>query len=152
MKFNIYNLESFKNEAGGKIKLVKDMIDEEGKNIYKNISGYEDSPNYVIYDAGEKITGLKEHVISVNRIFPGKINKEYRMTTGHSHPKEEVYMFLRGRGVLVLKEGMKTYKRYHNMFRGDSMTIPYGVWHRVINTGTRPLEILCIFESYEGRG
>jgi len=38
------------------------------------------------------------------------------------------------------------------MNQGDSMTIPPDVWHKVINTGDESLEVLCFFETYEGRG
>jgi len=72
------------------------MIDKEGNNIYENIFGCEDEKNYILYDVGNNITGLKRHVISVTELLPGKINEEYKMTTGHSHPQEEIYMFLKG--------------------------------------------------------
>jgi len=44
--------------------------------------------------------------------------------------------------------GNKNFK----MNEGDAMTIPCNVFHRVINKGSIPLEVLCIFETYEGRG
>jgi len=144
--FNIFDLGSIKKPADKRIKFVKDMVDKDGNNIYKNISGCENEENYVLYDISERVTGLKRHVISVTSIFSGKVNEEYKMTTGHAHPQEEIYMFMKGRGKLVLDSDE------WDMEEGDSMTIPSNVWHRVVNTGLKPLEVLCMFEKYSGRG
>ncbi len=145
-KFNIFDLREFEKKANKRIKLVKDMVDKEGDNIYLNISGYENDENYVLYDLGEKVTGLKKSILSVTELFPGKVNEEYKMTTGHKHPEEEIYIFVTGEGDLLLNED-----RYE-MKEGDVMTIPANVWHRVVNNGNGPLEVLCMFEGYEGRG
>jgi len=150
MRFNIFDLETVKEQADERIKLVKDMLNKEGNNIYQDISGYEEEINYALYDVGEKATGLKRHIVSVTKIFPGEINGEYKMTTGHAHPQEEVYMFMKGEGKLIL--GDRDVKKEEHMFEGDSITIPSNVWHRVVNISKEVLEVLCFFESYKGRG
>ena len=149
--FNFFKLKSLKKVSNKKEKTVSQMLNKDGKNIYKDIYGKGDEPNYVLYDCGEKVTGLKKHVISVTELFPGKVNHEYKMTTGHAHPEEEIYMFLKGKGKLVLK-GDDFVEEFIYMSEGDCATIPANVWHRVMNTGSEKLEVLCFFEHYEGRG
>ncbi len=148
-RFNLNDLDELKNRANKKIKKVKEMLDECEKNIYKNISGHEDEINYFLYDCGEKVTGLVRHIISLTELFPGKVNGEYKMTTGHFHLEEELYIFL-GKGKLILRHNGK--EENYDMLKGDSITIPLGVWHRVVNTQEENLNVFCMFEKYEGRG
>lgn len=151
MKFNLFQLEQLKKQANQRKKKVSEMLGENRKNIYKNLSGHEDELNYTLYDLGERITGLKRYVISLTELCCGKVNGEYKMTTGHSHLQEEIYIFLKGKGRLILKYGDRK-KEDYEIAEGDCKTIPSNTWHRVVNTGNKNLEVLCIFETYEGRG
>lgn len=156
MKINLHQLMELRtkaiSEGGCRIKLVGEMLDDEGRNIYKNILGHQIERNYILYDLSKKSTGLERHIISLTEISPGKVNGEGKMTTGHTHPQEEVYIFLGGKGELILRnqKGKLLLDQYERQVsEGDLVTIPSNVWHRVFNTGDEPLEFLCIFENYE---
>jgi len=149
-QFNFDTLKEIMKHANFKEKKVKDMMDSCGKNIYSNIQGHEEEINYKLYDLGTHVTGLKRHVISVTELFPGTVNGEPKMTTGHSHESEEIYFFKDGEGKMVLKYGNGI--KEIDVREGMCVTIPPNVWHRVINTGKDILRVLCIFEKYEGRG
>ncbi len=135
MKFNI---NKFK---GRTLKLkVKDAV-KKGKNIYKNIKGYENDINEIIIDLPIKKTGFKKLMVSMNYIYPGKVNFEFKMTRGHKHNAEEVYIFLKGRGRIIID------KKKINVKKGDLVTIPINKYHRVVNTGRGKLVFLTIFEK-----
>lgn len=81
-----------------------------------------------------------EHlVLSTTRLHPGK------ETRGHKHPgqEEEVYICLEGTGKLQLGEDTSAFSK------GDLVTIPVGVFHKVVNDSLEDLVFLCIFEKYE---
>jgi glucose-6-phosphate isomerase len=138
MKFNI-------NRFKGNITIfkVKDAI-REGKNIYKNIKGHENEINEILIDLPDKKTGFKEHIVCMNMLFPGKINDEFKMTRGHFHNVEEVYIVLKGKGNFILKDKKTSIRK------GDLITIPKNVWHRTVNTGKEKLIFLTIFKKHEG--
>ena len=69
-------------------------------------------------------------------------------TTGHKHPgQEEVYIFMKGEGKMVV--GTNTY----NVKAGDIVLIPDGDFHKVWNTssyeisGYGDLEFICVFDG-----
>lgn len=64
-------------------------------------------------------------------------------TTGHSHIEEEIYIFIKGKGMIELDDNNMDCKE------GDIFTIPSGVFHKVYNMGKRDLKFLCVFERYE---
>jgi len=126
-------------------KKVKDMVSR-GKNIYKNPKGHEKELNYEVCDLLSKKTGLKNLVVSLTILYPGKVGTEFKMTTGHSHPKEEVYFFLDGDGQIILN------RRKFKVRKNDLITVPRGVWHRVINNKKKKIIFLSVFEKYGKRG
>lgn len=119
---------------------VKDST-VKGKNIYKNIKGFENNINYILTDLPKKKSGLKKLMICVCTIYPGKVNKEFRMTRGHRHKVEEIYIFLEGRGHLLIG------KKKTSVKKGDIVTIPANKWHRAVNTGRSKLVFLNVFEK-----
>lgn len=147
MKFKIEDICNRENSIV-KIKGVEQMTDKEGKNIYKNVRGHEREVNYSICDLKPELSRLENLTVSVTLLESGKVNAEYKMTTGHSHEQEEVYYFLSGEGRLVYNgQG-----NYHEVKEGILITIPKNTWHRVVNTGDKTLKFLCIFEKQPGRG
>ena len=138
MKFNI-------NRFKGNVTIfkVKDAI-KEGKNIYKNIKGHENEVNEILIDIPDKKTGFKDHIVCMNILYPGKVNSEFKMTRGHFHNVEEVYIVLKGKGNFILKNKKFSIKK------GDLITIPKNVWHRTVNIGKEKLMFLTIFEKHEG--
>ena len=135
------NLKNFK---GNKVVMkVKDAI-KNGKNIYKNIKGHENEINEILTDLPQEKTGFEEHIICMNTLYPGKINGEFKMTRGHSHDVEEVYIVLKGNGYFIFSNKKIPLKK------GDLITIPKNIWHRTVNTGKEKLIFLTIFQKHEG--
>jgi len=133
-----FNLNKFK---GKNLKLkVKDAV-KDGKNIYKNIKGCENDINQFLIDLPIKKTGLKRLMICMNYIYPKKVNSEFKMTRGHKHNAEEVYIFLKGKGKIIVG------KKKISVKKGDLITVPINKYHRVINTGKTKLTFLTIFEK-----
>jgi glucose-6-phosphate isomerase len=135
MKFNI-------NRFKGKTRVlkVKNAI-VKGKNIYKNIKGHENEINEVLVDSSN--TGLENIIVCMNTLYPGKVNDEFKMTRGHSHDADEVYLVLKGSGHIIVDNKKTSIKR------GDLITIPKNVWHRTVNTGKEKLVFLTVFEKHE---
>jgi oxalate decarboxylase/phosphoglucose isomerase-like protein (cupin superfamily) len=136
MKFNINKIK-----GSAKTIKVKDAV-VKGKNVYKNIKGHENEINEVLVDFSK--TGLKDIIPCMNTLYPGKVNSEFKMTRGHSHNAEEVYLVLSGKGYIIIN------KKKIPIKKGDLITIPRNVWHRTVNTGKEKLVFLTIFEKYEG--
>ncbi len=125
-----FNLNKFKGKKT--VFKVKDMI-KEGKNIYKNIKGYENEINDILIDLPDKKTGFQEHTVCMNTLYPGKVNGEFKMMRGHSHNVEEVYIVLSGNGYIIMnREKIKIKKE-------NLVTVPKNIWHRTVNTGNTDL-------------
>ena len=135
MKINIHDFKGKKV-----IMKVKDAI-KEGKNIYKNIKGHENDINEVLADLPS--TGLKDTIVCMNILYQGKVNGEFKMTRGHKHDVDEVYLVLKGKGYIIL--GKKIIK----IKEGDLITIPDNMYHRTVNTCKEKLVFLTIFEKHE---
>jgi glucose-6-phosphate isomerase len=141
----LVSLRDFKKEGKGGAKKVKEMLIN-GKNIYSNIKGHENEINYELYDLPLKKAGFENLVVSLTILYPGKVGREFKMTTGHKHDKEEVYFFLDGNGLLLLD------KKKFKVKKDCIALVKKNVWHRVINTGRKKLIFLSVFEKYGGRG
>lgn len=89
----------------------------------------------------EDNTHLKTMVVSKTTLNPEK------ETTGHLHEgQEEVYFFVKGKGVL------ETHDELIQVVEGDVIVIDDGDFHKVSNTSdTVDLEFICVFpgERYE---
>lgn len=89
----------------------------------------------------EDNTHLKTMVVSKTTLKPQK------ETTGHFHEgQEEVYLFIKGKGVL------ETHDELIQVVEGDVIVIDDGDFHKVSNTSdTVDLEFICVFpgERYE---
>ena len=133
MEFNI-------DKPRGKklVMKVREAI-KEGKNIYKNVKGHENEINEVLTDFN---TELKDLNICMNILYPGKVNSEFKMTRGHFHDAEEVYLVLSGKGLIVTR-GKKI-----KIKKDELVTIPKDMWHRTVNTGKEKLVFLTVFEKH----
>ena len=99
-----------------------------------NIEGkiVKEDDRYIVKDN----TSLNNLVISTTTLHPDK------STSGHKHEgQEEVYIFIKCsfRMELDVKE--------FNVKEGDLILIEDGVFHRVHNTGTVDLYMVCVFEG-----
>jgi len=60
-------------------------------------------------------------------------------TTGHSHPDhEEIYYVLQGKGRMIVGDDEYEIKT------GDSLYVPFGLFHTTYNTGILPLQLLWV--------
>jgi oxalate decarboxylase/phosphoglucose isomerase-like protein (cupin superfamily) len=132
------NVKNFKGRT--LILKVKDAI-KEGKNIYKNVKGHENEINEFLIDLSN--TGLKRLVVCMNILYSAKVNGEFKMTRGHSHNTEEVYLVLKGKGYMFIGNDKV------NIKKGDLVTIPANRYHRTVNTGKEELVFLTIFEKHK---
>jgi glucose-6-phosphate isomerase len=80
----------------------------------------------------------------MNTLYPGKVNSEFKMTRGHLHNAEEVYLVLKGKGKMIIDNKEIQIKK------DDLITIPKNVWHRSINTGKEKLVFLTVFRKHKG--
>ena len=102
-------------------------------NIY-DIEGkiVKEDERYIVKDN----TSLNNLVVSSTLLHPDK------STGGHKHKgKEEVYMFMKGSGRMELDD-----KKF-DVKEGDLILIEDGVFHRVHNTGTVDLYMVCVFDG-----
>lgn len=106
-------------------------------NITDLFKTVKEDDRYVVKDN----THLQTMVVSKTKLKPKK------ETTGHVHfEQEEVYFFIKGKGVL------ETQDELIQVLEGDVIAIDYGDFHKVSNTSdTVDLEFICVFpgERYD---
>ncbi len=134
------NVEVLKKYGLKKVSKVKDL-----KEYYKDISGHEEEINYEIYWMHPEKTRLLKTFVGMTVLHPGKVNGEHKKTRGHSHETEEIYIFVKGRGKMILKKENEYHE--YDVEPGDIILVPSGFWHRVINTGEEELIFYTLKES-----
>ena len=136
-------MKSSINKFKGKtvVMKVKDAI-RDRKNVYKNIKGHENEINEVLTDLSD--ARMKDLTVCMNVLYPGKVNGQFKMTRGHFHNAEEVYLVLSGEGQVKIGNEKVRIKK------GDLITLHKNVWHRTVNTGKKKLVFLTIFERHQG--
>ncbi|MDR7439844.1 MAG: glucose-6-phosphate isomerase family protein [Armatimonadota bacterium] len=85
-------------------------------------------------------------------LYPGRVGREYFMTRGHFHSQREtaeVYVPLRGEGVLVLQDAEGRY-RVEVLRQGAVVYVPPGWAHRSVNTGPEPLVFFYVYPAHAG--
>ena len=113
---------------------LKDMIDKYGDNVL-----------YTVKDIFE----LENVKVSITEMEGDDVCGHSIYTRGHRHknPYPELYVWLYGRGIILLKDkyGNTEYKELDE----DSQTveIPADRWHRVMNMGDSALEFLSIYHA-----
>jgi len=110
--------------------------------------------NPLIYQVREiNIPKKSGHIIySTTIIYPGKVGKEYFMTKGHFHTREdtaEIYFCLEGEGYLLMQTKQGKVSTIH-MRPGVLGYIPPYWGHRTINTGKKEFIFLALFPGDAG--
>jgi len=85
-------------------------------------------------------------------IYPGTVGEEFHMTRGHFHSKRgtgEVYLGLRGRGLLLLRREEGPYKVLE-FGEGIVAYVPPFWGHRTVNTGKEPLVFFAAWPADAG--
>ena len=138
------NLEKEHDEVV--IRTLKDMSgkysdQEEIKAILKHY-------NPLIYKVFVKKSDDVDYGVTV--IYPGTIGKEYYMTKGHNHntPSPETYILLEGEGKLIIERGDDA--RVLDLKRNEKVVVPEDYAHRTVNTGTKQLKFLAIYDPKAG--
>ena len=81
-------------------------------------------------------TSLNGLIVSKTELHAGK------ETGGHNHSgQEEVYIFVRGSGIMKIDETM------HVVKEGDVRLIYDGAFHKVINDNNEELYFVCVFDG-----
>ena len=86
-------------------------------------------------------------------IYPGKVGSEYFMTKGHLHewrPAAEVYIGLRGRGMMLLEDERTGECRAVPLEANSTVYVPGFAAHRTVNVGDEPLVYWGILSSAAG--
>ena len=108
---------------------MKFKIDDIGGEITKQ------DDRYIVKDN----TTLKNLVVSSTKL------KRNKSTTGHSHAgQEEVYYFIEGNGMMELGE------EKFQVWPGDVVLIPDGVFHKVQALGDSGCYFVCVFDGTRG--
>ena len=103
------------------------------------------SKNKVIYETHtDKFSPIN---LTLTVVHPGTVGKEYYMTKGHIHRKKvpEFYILLEGKGKLLMQNKSKV--KVIDLKKGEIALIPVGYAHRLINTGTKKLKVLTIYDQ-----
>lgn len=106
----------------------------------------EDSPVYSV--ATSRVRRAEGEIgFAVTTIQPGLIGREFYMTRGHVHHRDdgEVYVWLSGRGGILLRDGSQT--RWVEMPIEGVVSIPPRWAHRAVNVGTAPFSFLAVFPA-----
>lgn len=86
-------------------------------------------------------------------LMPGRIGREYFMTKGHLHawrPAAEVYIGLRGRGMMLLEDERTGECRAVPLEANRTLYVPGHTAHRTVNVGDEPLVYWGILSSAAG--
>ena len=86
-------------------------------------------------------------------LMPGKVGREYFMTKGHLHawrPAAEVYIGLRGRGMMLLEDERTGECRAVPLEANSTVYVPGHTAHRTINVGDEPLVYWGVLSSAGG--
>ena len=124
-------------------RVVRKFIDMSDR--YKNPEGVKGNPLiYTVY-----IIDFDCFESGLTVIEPGTINKEYHMTKGHKHkkPTKEIYILLNGKGKLII-QGKKA--KVFNLKKDETFVLPKNAGHRLVNIGSKKLEVLTIYEKKAG--
>jgi glucose-6-phosphate isomerase len=96
-------------------------------------------------------------LFGLSRLVPGLVGDECFMTKGHYHTvlqTAEVYLGLRGRGLLLLKtppdDGRRSECVAEPIWPGRLVYVPPCWAHRSINTGDEPLVTLFVYPGEAG--
>ena len=104
-----------------------------------DIRNLDDMPPFITKDGSE----IRELLAHRNSVIRNQTLAEARLPVGastqeHFHPKaEEIYFITHGRG------RMRIDGEWHDVRPGDAIAIPPGSRHKLWNTGSETLRLLC---------
>jgi glucose-6-phosphate isomerase len=126
------------------------------KGVFTDEAAYEqalarDNPLVYTVSSMEPAQGEGQLHYGLGVLMPGKVGREYYLTKGHYHawrPAAEVYLGLRGRGLMLLEDGSGS--RLLPLEPHRVVYVPGYTAHRTINTGPERLVYLGIYPAMAG--
>lgn len=126
--------------------------------VFADASAYDerlksDDPLVYTVSAFEAAEGEGQVHCGLGIVYPGRVGNEYFMTRGHLHARREaaeLYIGLRGRGVMLMQAEDGTHERSVDLIRDSLAYVPGHVAHRTINTGNDPLVYLGVYPANAG--
>ncbi len=106
-----------------------------------------------------RVTQIEDHNgegdihYGIGILMPGKVGREYFMTKGHLHawrPAAEVYIGLRGRGMMLLEDEHTGAARAVPLEANSTVYVPGYTAHRTVNIGDEPLVYWGVLSSAAG--
>jgi len=140
----------------GAPETVRRLSDLRG--IFADRAAFEEAladDNPVIYRVRsiENANGEGDLHYGLGILMPGRIGDEFYMTRGHLHawrPAAEVYIGLRGSGVMLLEHEESGTGSALPLEAGTIVYVPGSTAHRTINTGDEPLTYIGVFPARAG--
>jgi glucose-6-phosphate isomerase len=111
--------------------------------------------NPIIYSVTsvEPAAGDGQLHYGIGMIMPGRVGDEYYLTKGHLHewrPAAEVYVGLRGKGMLLLEDINSGESRMLELVPNSAVYVPGFTVHRTVNVGAVPLVYLGVYPAAAG--
>lgn len=116
-------------------------------NVFIDLAAYENTVQagdrliYYVTNV-EPATGEGNLHYGLGVVLPGKIGEEYYLTRGHLHAMREaaeVYICLRGQGMMLLEDERTGECRAIEMTADSVVYVPGYTAHRTVNVGNEPL-------------
>lgn len=150
LNFSTGEIESFRKRAEVRLSRLRDFFfDREA--VDRILSTEEDPVIYEYFEHSQpEVEGHLNFGVTV--MYPGVVGKEYHLTRGHYHAKEntaEIYMGLIGEGIMIMQT--KDRQVVHLPIRPSSVIYVPPFWaHRTVNVGKGKLAFFYIYPSDAG--
>lgn len=128
------------------------------RGLYADHSAFEEGvarDDPVIYSVAsiEPAQGEGQLHYGLGVLYPGRVGDEYYMTKGHLHawrPAAEVYLGLRGNGVMLLESELTGESRMVPLGENQVVYVPGYTAHRTVNIGETPLVYIGVYDALAG--
>ena len=150
LNFETGEIKSFKKKSEIKLSKLRDFFfDREA--VDKILSTGKDPVIYEYFEHSQpEVEGHLNFGVTI--VHPGLIGKEYHLTRGHYHTKEnaaEIYIGLIGKGVMIMQT--KDQQVTHLPIRhGNIIYVPPFWAHRTVNVSEEDLAFLYVYPSDAG--
>ena len=143
-------IKSYKKEAQVKLSVLREFFNDR-EAVDQILSSGVDLIIYEYFEHSQP--EVEGHInFGVTTVYPGKVGKEYHLTRGHYHAKEnaaELYIGLTGEGIMIMqtKDGQVVNLPIRP---GDVVYVPPFWAHRTVNIGKEKLSFFFAYPSDAG--
>ena len=150
LNFETGVIESFKKKVQVKLSGLREFFNDR-ETADQVLSSGEDPLVYEVFEHSQpEVNGQINFGLTI--LYPGKVGKEYYLTRGHYHTKEnaaELYIGLAGEGMMIMQT--KDGEVAHLPIRpGDVIYVPPFWAHRTVNVGKEKLSFFFAYPSDAG--